>query len=119
MKHGPTAQPGDEDDINAHAARHQHDDPQVREAMAYHEYRTAKHMEAAAHHLKGADEASRRGEKQASDRHRLHYDLHRKALGLHKEVGVPAGIRARLAGAKINQHTRGFTPHPADQWTLR
>lgn len=118
MKEGAVAHPDDIQEIQSRGAHHPAADAEHRQVHAYREYRQEKHLEAAAHHLRAADEAQRRGERQAVDRHRLFYDLHRKALGLHKELGVPAAIRARLAGAKRG-HSQGFTAHPADQWVLR
>jgi hypothetical protein len=112
------ADPKDQADVEGAIQRSAVSDPQERRETVQHEYRQAKHLEAAAHHLKGASEAQRRGEQGAMSRHRLFYELHRRSLGLHKEPGVNAGIRARLAGAKIDEHTTGFTPHPADSWVL-
>ncbi len=118
MREGPLAHPDDVHEVNNQAAQHGADDPHERRDQAYHEYRQAKHLEAAAHHLVASDAALRRGEQQAKDRHQLLYGLHRRALGMHREVGVPDAIRARLAGAKIGEHTQGFTPHAADGWVL-
>lgn len=119
MPLGSLVRPEDAEDVQHQASRSPEADPQLRDLRAAHDYRIAKHLEASAHHLKAASEAQRRGEKDVERRHRLMYDLHRKALGLHKELGVPAVIRARLSGAKINERTRGYTQHPADGWVLR
>lgn len=119
MHQGPVAHPDDVQDIQDQVQRHPADDPHAREQHVYNDYRQAKHLEAAAHHLKASDAALRRGDKGAVDRHRLHYDLHRRALGLHRETGVPAAIRARLAGAKIDEKAHGFVAHSADAWVLR
>jgi hypothetical protein len=115
---GPVANQADEQDIQARTQRHQAQEQQVREALVYREYRQAKHLEACAHHLKAADMAQRRGEKASEAKHRNMYELHKRVLGIHKQPGVPAAIRARIAGANIAQNIHGFTAHAADQWVL-
>lgn len=61
---------------------------QQAEDHAYAEYVKGQHVAAQAHHLAGIKAADGAGDKEASRKHRMMYDMHAKAMG-HEPVGAP------------------------------
>lgn len=86
--------------------------------MAYRQYKADRHRKAAAHHLQAADTMQRAGRKEDSERHRMMYGMHLKALGYNGDRSkVPVEVRAHLAAVpQAQKHVNLYTPHAADAW---
>lgn len=81
------------------------------EEMAYGDYRKARSIDGAAHHLAGMKAAHAVGNKKDAIKHSLAYGLHMKNLG-HDPVGEPPDE----VKEKVSDHADvyGFKPHDAD-----
>ncbi len=86
------------------------------EDHAYGEYVKGQHVEAQAHHLAGIKAADGAGDKEASRKHHMMYDLHAKAMG-HEPIGAPhPDVKALMdkGGQKIYK----FKAHRGDAFAI-
>ena len=111
------AAPGDHEELERRAAKHQFHDNMDREAAdtkAYVDYKREQHEKAAAHHLKMSQALVSAGNREDAEKHRQHYDMHVQALGHKKSAVPPAEVRQHMDTNRAHERVHGFKNHPAD-----
>lgn len=108
----------DKNDLERHSASYEYElkfPREQAELMAYNRYKENQHIRGAAHHLDGLKKAKEDGRFEDERRHLTMYNMHTAKLG-HDPY---APIDPRLQAYRNPDYTdKGFTPHPADPWSL-
>lgn len=117
----PVADKKDAQELDLAAAAHEFGEQSVprdqAERLAYAAYVRQKHVEAAAHHWRGLQQAQAVGDSEVAATHKLMYDVHVRELGENPAGAVPAEVK-RLAGDLDQGQRPRFKAHPADALPL-
>lgn len=87
------------------------------EDLAYHDYKSKHHRDAAAHHLRGLRAAQASGDIDEAHKHGVAYSLHMTELGHDPMDQVPDEIKKLAEGEGLKAQYK-FKAHNGDQFLL-